>query len=659
MHDRHPGNNAMKHVTALAIAGILTSVTLAAFSAATRAGTTVSAAPHQPTAVTRAMVHVLAVAGHKRLPYTSGLTNTWTVLSLADADPKAPGHVVTLYCNRSVPAASGGNDYWECEHVWPRSLGGLDDKACDYAFTDLHHLFPTESGINESRGNKPYGYCTEPDCVPKSWEPTGPQNMMRGGDDGIWKVWPGRRGDVAPALFYMDVRYEGDVTVDGCREHDLVLTDDRRVISSTTSSPAYMGMLSDLCQWNREDPVDEGEQRRNDVIAQYQGNRNPLVDHPEWVADVWNDVPACRQPEATETVTSTVETPTPRGTMTYTETPAATSTATAPGTETSASTATPTGAGLPDLVITDILSYRSPGFASCWGPGPHDPVTEVQVKNQGNASAGHFMVRTEPLRDLVWEVSSLTAGEERWLELRPGWASAVIADADNEVVESNEANNRRDIEPTPNETEPPPCTATPSPTAADTVLPVTPTPTAGTDQPAGWSVFLPYVSAGHVLILPSVTPTTSSTPTVSATPTPSATPTATPTFIPTVGTAPPPPTDTPEPPEASPTPPRGYPYIAALECDGRDEYVRIAADGVDTTNLAGWSILSVVGDQTFSFPSYLLQPGAYVEVHSGPDAPDTGGNVFRWSRQYIWNSSDGDRARLRDPQGAVVDERGC
>jgi hypothetical protein len=74
--------------------------------------------------------------------------------------------------------------------------------------------------------------------------------------------------------------------------------------------------------------------------------------------------------------------------------------------------------------------------------------------------------------------------------------------------------------------------------------------------------------------------------------------------------------------------------------------------------LSGWDIVSVVGPQLFTFPAYTLQPGASVSVHSGPDAPPTGGNVIRWTGAYIWNN-DGDSAELRDPAGALVDERDC
>ena len=100
---------------------------------------------------------------------------------------------------------------------------------------------------------------------------------------GTWEVWSKRRGDIARALFYMDVRYEGDShTVTGRTEPQLILTNDVELIVAAASNTqtAYMGRLDTLIQWHKEDPVDDVERWRNDVIEFYQGNRNPFIDHP-------------------------------------------------------------------------------------------------------------------------------------------------------------------------------------------------------------------------------------------------------------------------------------------------------------------------------------------------------------------------------------------
>jgi hypothetical protein len=98
--------------------------------------------------------------------------------------------------------------------------------------------------------------------------------------------------------------------------------------------------------------------------------------------------------------------------------------------------------------------------------------------------------------------------------------------------------------------------------------------------------------------------------------------------------------------------------IGTLQCETRNEYVRIANIGAGTANLSGWRILSVVGSQTYYFSAYQLQPGDSVYVHSGPDAPPTSGNHLFWTSAYIWNN-DGDEARLINPAGQAVSSRSC
>jgi hypothetical protein len=87
------------------------------------------------------------------------------------------------------------------------------------------------------------------------------------------------KGDIARSQFYMAVRYEG-----GAGEPDLELVENTVLISS---SAAYMGRLSTLIQWHKLDPVDAAERQRNDGVYGYQGNRNPFVDHPDWVQTVF------------------------------------------------------------------------------------------------------------------------------------------------------------------------------------------------------------------------------------------------------------------------------------------------------------------------------------------------------------------------------------
>ena len=89
-------------------------------------------------------------------------------------------------------------------------------------------------------------------------------------------------------------RYHDTVgRVDGCDRDAVGKRDDGfgNLELSTVSGSAVprIGDLDILLAWNAADPVDAFEMRRNDRIhAQWQGNRNPFIDHPEWAAAIWN-----------------------------------------------------------------------------------------------------------------------------------------------------------------------------------------------------------------------------------------------------------------------------------------------------------------------------------------------------------------------------------
>ena len=84
------------------------------------------------------------------------------------------------------------------------------------------------------------------------------------------------KGDVARMLFYMAVRYESGP--------NLELNN-----SVNNGTAPYMGKLSVLLQWNKQDPPDAFEKRRNDVIYNsYQHNRNPFIDHSNWADLIWS-----------------------------------------------------------------------------------------------------------------------------------------------------------------------------------------------------------------------------------------------------------------------------------------------------------------------------------------------------------------------------------
>lgn len=190
------------------------------------------------------------------------------ILKESDEDPNNSNNVILLYTGRSQSKSSFGGDPndWNREHVWAKSHGDFgNNPPCG---TDAHHIRPTDASVNSDRGDKDFdnggnqhGEATACYYTSTTWEPR----------DEV-------KGDVARMMFYMVVRYEGD---NG--ELDLELVD-----YTNTSGPKF-GKLSTLRDWHAQDPPDAFEENRNNIVHDYQNNRNPFIDHPEWVECVWGD----------------------------------------------------------------------------------------------------------------------------------------------------------------------------------------------------------------------------------------------------------------------------------------------------------------------------------------------------------------------------------
>ena len=209
---------------------------------------------------------------HIELSYSS----TTSALKKTDEDPTNPNNIILFYTGRSQPKSeygSGGN-LWDKEHVWAKSHGDFGTIAP--AGSDLHHLRPTDSSVNNTRGSKDFD-----EGGSKVEDTYGDGSSYSYYDSDSFEPRDEVKGDVARILFYMAVRYEGDVS----GEPDLEIND-----NVNNGYKPYIGRLSVLLKWHIEDPVDDFERDRNDVIYSYQKNRNPFIDYPQFVGLIWGNL---------------------------------------------------------------------------------------------------------------------------------------------------------------------------------------------------------------------------------------------------------------------------------------------------------------------------------------------------------------------------------
>jgi endonuclease I len=223
----------------------------------------------------RQVLHVI-ISSHTIIPYdSSGRTDTVDALMILDEDAANTNNVFLVYAQRSEPKTNYGNGGWNREHLWPQSYGLTNELAK----SDLHNLRAEDGNVNSARGNKLFDVSNTNHVTYRF--PAHAEALLCSTDSDSWEPPAHVKGDIARSLFYLAVRYQGGTT----NEPNLILTD---VLSEVRGTTNLMGRLTTLLQWHLGDPVDYAEGRRNDLIYErYQHNRNPFVDNPEWVLDVF------------------------------------------------------------------------------------------------------------------------------------------------------------------------------------------------------------------------------------------------------------------------------------------------------------------------------------------------------------------------------------
>ena len=204
---------------------------------------------------------------HDEIPYISSSFDTGDAMEIIDEDPDDSDNVILMYSGSSVAKSSYPD--WNREHLWPVSLGATEGTV---AYSDIHNLHPCDAGVNSTRSNLDFGNC-EFSCSSPTDAPDVLYNFA------FWEPPDEFKGDVARAVFYMYVRYNGDEF----DEPDLDL-----VNFDATTGCDCLSMLDTLLAWHLLDPVSQKEIDRNDDIYDLiQGNRNPFVDNPDYVGDIW------------------------------------------------------------------------------------------------------------------------------------------------------------------------------------------------------------------------------------------------------------------------------------------------------------------------------------------------------------------------------------
>ncbi|HNT70155.1 MAG TPA: endonuclease [Bacteroidales bacterium] len=163
---------------------------------------------------------------------------------------------------------SGEGDCYNREHTVPASW--FNDASPMYS--DLFHVLPTDGYVNNRRSNYPYGKVGNASWTSLNGSKLG-SSATSGYSGTVFEPIDSFKGDIARIYFYMSTRYMDKIAN----------WDGASFQNSDLSSWAKNLFL----QWHQLDPVSSKERKRNDSVYVIQHNRNPFVDHPEWVNDIW------------------------------------------------------------------------------------------------------------------------------------------------------------------------------------------------------------------------------------------------------------------------------------------------------------------------------------------------------------------------------------
>jgi len=154
------------------------------------------------------------------------------------------------------------------EHTVPQSFFGKNEPMR----SDIHHLFPTYSNWNSERSNHPFGEITDSSTdkwmyLSNSQSSVPGSNIDRYSESISSRFEPreDQKGNTARAIFYFYTMYP-----------------------TQAGAMSKVGDINVFYQWHLQDPVDANEIARNNSIEQYQGNKNPYISHPEWIARAWD-----------------------------------------------------------------------------------------------------------------------------------------------------------------------------------------------------------------------------------------------------------------------------------------------------------------------------------------------------------------------------------
>lgn len=203
--------------------------------------------------------------------------NNGTMLDMYTENPTGPDNCEYTY---GINQDDGSGGTAECqkynrEHIIPQSVFS----SATPMYSDAHFVVPSDKYVNAQRGNLPFGVVNTANYTSTNGSKRG-NNLNSGYSAGytntVFEPIDEFKGDIARMYFYFITRYEDNVA---SWTYDMFNGTSNQALDNT--------FLNILITWHLQDPVSQREVDRNNAIFNRQDNRNPFIDHPEFVCQIY------------------------------------------------------------------------------------------------------------------------------------------------------------------------------------------------------------------------------------------------------------------------------------------------------------------------------------------------------------------------------------
>lgn len=204
--------------------------------------------------------------------------NNQTLLDMYSENPTGPDAYEYTYGINQDNGTGGtaeGQKY-NREHIIPQSVFN----SADPMKNDAHFVVPSDKFVNAQRGSFPFGRVQNANYTSTNGSKRG-NNTNSGYSAGytgeVFEPIDEFKGDIARMYFYFATRYESQISGWSYA-----------MFNGTSNKAFNQTFLNILYQWHVQDPVSQREIDRNNALYARQNNRNPYIDNPAYVANVWS-----------------------------------------------------------------------------------------------------------------------------------------------------------------------------------------------------------------------------------------------------------------------------------------------------------------------------------------------------------------------------------